>query len=137
VKININQISPEGLTLTEDLSAAALDLETDIVKFRGPIRIKAGITRITNAISVRLGLRAAMHVICSRCLQDCEIDFKKDTAFNYQADKDRPVIDLDPDIREELLLDYPMKPLCRPDCKGLCPKCGKNLNEGGCSCGPT
>ena len=37
-------------------------------------------------------------------------------------------------LREQVLLAVPMKTVCREDCKGLCPQCGKNLNQGGCSC---
>ena len=37
-------------------------------------------------------------------------------------------------LREQVLLDLPLKVMCREDCKGLCPHCGKNLNEGECSC---
>ena len=43
-------------------------------------------------------------------------------------------IDLTETIRELLILSEPMKVLCRPDCAGLCPQCGANLNEGACSC---
>jgi uncharacterized protein len=43
-------------------------------------------------------------------------------------------IDLDKDIRDYALLAVPMKQLCSDDCKGLCLKCGKNLNEGLCDC---
>lgn len=45
-------------------------------------------------------------------------------------------IDLMGLIQEQILLQVPMKPLCRPDCKGLCGQCGANLNEGSCSCAP-
>lgn len=45
-------------------------------------------------------------------------------------------IDLMSLIQEQILLQVPMKPLCRPDCKGLCGQCGANLNEGSCSCAP-
>ncbi|HZZ86060.1 MAG TPA: DUF177 domain-containing protein [Anaeromyxobacteraceae bacterium] len=44
------------------------------------------------------------------------------------------VIDLDPLVREQLLLALPGYPVCREDCKGLCPKCGTNLNERDCGC---
>jgi uncharacterized protein len=37
-------------------------------------------------------------------------------------------------VRELALLDVPMRPLCRPDCQGLCMNCGQNLNEGDCGC---
>lgn len=44
------------------------------------------------------------------------------------------MIDLDKDIRDFAILAVPMKKLCSEDCKGLCPKCGKNLNDGPCNC---
>jgi uncharacterized protein len=43
------------------------------------------------------------------------------------------LLDLEPLIREEMLLAIPINPICRPDCKGLCPVCGENLNESQCS----
>lgn len=43
-------------------------------------------------------------------------------------------IDLDPIVREQVLLAVPMNAVCREDCKGLCPSCGQNLNEGKCGC---
>ena len=43
-------------------------------------------------------------------------------------------LDLDELIRADILLELPTKFLCSPDCKGLCPKCGRNLNEGPCGC---
>jgi len=138
VKIDVNQIPPEGLTLVEEFMPLELDLETEIIKFRGPVKIKAEISKITNAVTVYLTLSASMYASCSRCLDEFEIDFKKNNIeLNYPVNKSEPVIDLDPEIREEIILDYPIKPLCNAGCKGLCPKCGKNLNEGGCSCGIT
>jgi uncharacterized protein len=47
-----------------------------------------------------------------------------------------PVLNLAALLWEEFSLALPVKPLCRPDCKGLCPECGKNLNEGACGCSP-
>jgi uncharacterized protein len=43
-------------------------------------------------------------------------------------------IDLAPAVREQVLLQVPSSPLCREGCLGLCPRCGKNLNDGGCGC---
>ncbi len=43
-------------------------------------------------------------------------------------------VELDELLREDVLLDLPGKFLCREDCKGLCPRCGKNLNQGDCGC---
>ena len=43
-------------------------------------------------------------------------------------------IDLKEDVREAIILAFPLKPLCRPECRGLCPHCGRNLNEEKCEC---
>jgi uncharacterized protein len=137
VKIDVRRIPPEGLTLLEDFSPGELDLNTDVVSFHGPVKVRADVSVITNAVTVRLEVRAVMRLNCGRCLKDFSLDFEKDFELNYPADDTGPVIDLDPDIREEIILDYPLKPLCVQSCKGLCPKCGKNLNEGGCNCGST
>jgi uncharacterized protein len=137
MKIDINRIPVEGLTLEEKVNPWTLDLDTEIVKFSEPIKIKADISKITNAVTVQMRLSGSMCLNCSRCLSEFKIDLKKNLKLNYQANKLEPIIDLDQDIKEEIILDYPLKPLCKPDCKGLCPKCGKNLNEGGCSCAIT
>jgi len=137
VKIDVNKIPLEGLTLEEQINPSALDLDTDIVKFSRPIKIRAEVSKITNAVTVALSLSGSIHLNCSRCLGEFKIDLKKNLRSNYQVNKSEPIIDLDQDIKEEIILDYPIKPLCNPDCKGLCPKCGENLNEGGCSCAVT
>ncbi len=137
MKVDINKIPVEGLTLAEELVSSVLDLDTDLIKFRAPVRIKADISRITNAVTIHVTADALMLVTCSRCLNEFETGLKKDMDFNYPVTKSVVSIDLNPDIREEIIVDYPIKPLCSLKCKGLCPKCGKNLNEGGCSCGST
>ncbi len=120
--------------MREEALASQLDLETDIIKFHGPLSIEAEVSRITNAVTVNLALRGLGYVRCSRCLDEFEIDFRKNLRLNYPVEKSDTTLDLDPDIREEIILDYPIKPLCSPGCKGLCSRCGKNLNEGSCNC---
>lgn len=137
MKIDVNKIPMEGLTLAEELASSELDLDTDLIKFRAPVRIKADISRITNAVTVHLAVDALMRVSCSRCLNEFETGLKKNIELNYPVTKSVVAIDLNPDIREEIIVGYPISPLCSLKCKGLCPKCGKNLNEGGCSCGST
>lgn len=134
MKIEINKIPPEGQRLEEEISAPLLDLETDLVKFSSPLAIKAEVSRITNTVSVNLVLYAKIQMDCSRCLNTFEKELKKNLKLNYPVSKNELVIDLKPDIREEIILDYPLKPLCAPDCKGLCPKCGRNLNVAKCNC---
>jgi len=134
MKINVNQIPQEGLILREDTPATELDLETKLVKFHRPINIEANIQKITNAVTVDLALSAYPLMYCVRCLGEFETTFKKNIRLNYQVDNLNPLIDLNPQIREEIILDYPISPLCIPNCKGLCLECGKNLNAEKCNC---
>jgi uncharacterized protein len=134
VKIDISRVSQEKLTLKEEFSPQSLELETGIIKLNSALKATAEVSRITNAVTILLSLEAKMRTECSRCLEEIAIDFKKKTQLSYSVDSQEHVIDLDPQIREEVILDYPLKPLCKADCMGLCPKCGKNLNEGKCGC---
>lgn len=137
MKIIVNQVSAEGLYLEEKIKPSELDLETDLIRFRSDLGVKARLSRITNALTVELNIRALTCANCSRCLDEFEWEFDKDAQLNFSLDSNTAFIDLNPSIREEVILDYPIKPLCKIDCKGLCVKCGKNKNEGGCSCGST
>jgi uncharacterized protein len=137
MKINVTQIPSEGVVLQETIPYSELDLETEVVKFSGPLKVKARVTRITNALTVDLSIVGLMAMTCSRCLVEFTVDFKKDLRLSYPVNKEELYIELNQDIREEILLDYPIKPLCTPGCRGLCPLCGKNKNEGGCSCAIT
>jgi uncharacterized protein len=59
-----------------------------------------------------------------------EQDSREGESYPLKGDR----IDLGPLAREALLLELPLAPLCRDDCKGLCPSCGKDLNAGPCEC---
>ena len=59
------------------------------------------------------------------------LDQDRDSVFPILG---KGTIDLVPPLREHILLDLPLHPLCRPDCRGLCSQCGANLNETQCDC---
>lgn len=99
-------------------------------------------------------LRATLHLACSRCLEayPLPVDAAFDLRYLPQAvnagEGEREVeeddlstafyrdetIDLGDLVREQFYLALPMKPLCREDCRGLCPHCGTNLNRDACAC---
>lgn len=134
MKIEIRKIPPEGLVLHEEINPAALDLETEIIKLRRPVKAFGRAEKITNAVTVDLALDIILYANCSRCLDEFEINLGKNLKLSYPVDKTDMVIDLGPDIREEIILDYPINPLCKPSCRGLCPKCGEKLGSPGCKC---
>jgi uncharacterized protein len=105
-------------------------------------------------VEVRGSLHTGLRLTCDRCLND--YDFPVDTSFclvleaSEEADwsvkeldgaaeldvvqVDEPAADLEDILRQQALLSLPVKQLCSPDCRGLCPGCGADLNSGGCAC---
>ena len=55
----------------------------------------------------------------------------------FALGEDATLVDVTPAVREELFLAAPRYVLCREDCRGLCPRCGQDLNAGPCGCSPT
>lgn len=85
---------------------------------------------------------------CRRCMAPVESAVSGEAHFLYadadDENADEPdvfpvgasgtIVDLRPALREQWLLEAPALPLCRPDCRGLCPTCGADLNAGPCGC---
>lgn len=101
------------------------------------------ITRTPQGILLQADFHATTELECVRCLTDFQqslnFTFTELYAFSqrYITDSgllmpETGIIDLTPILREYILLEIPISPLCRLDCKGLCPICGNNLNESTC-----
>jgi len=126
-----------------------LGFAKDEIEFLKPIEVYAEITKMGFDVYIDLTISTAVMIECGRCLGK----FQNDLSARYRmlfvpaqegvqgrtADDGvylyrESTIDLAEHIRDAVRLAMPMKPLCRPDCRGLCQHCGKNLNEGECSC---
>jgi len=98
------------------------------------------IGRATGGDLFRLGLRARMHGPCMRCLEDAVVEISVDAQEYHAADpsagdelRSEYVVDdqllVSAWARDAIALQLPEQILCRPDCAGLCPECGRNLNR--------
>jgi uncharacterized protein len=149
--MNINDIPPEGLTLELAHKLDLFDKGIASTAFTAVLNFKplgAGLLHVAGRIQAEPLLE------CSRCLKafpyriDAEVSIELvpastvesaaehelarselDTEF-YQGEEIEPVAI----IKEQLLIAVPMVPLHDVNCKGLCPVCGKDLNEAGCGC---
>ena len=103
----------------------------------------ATIGRTPQGLIVQGNFDGTTSLTCVRCLAEFTHTLKWELTELYAFGKksvtdsglllpDDAQIDLQPLLREYALLEIPMKPICRPDCKGLCPVCGENLNETDC-----
>lgn len=101
------------------------------------------VTRTGQGLLFQTQMAATTQVACTRCLEHFDLrlesQFDELFAFSANAVEDTDLIlpesgrvDFAPLLREYLLLEVPIQPVCRPDCKGLCPVCGGNLNQTVC-----
>jgi uncharacterized protein len=135
MKIHIDRIPGEGMELTEQIDPRkiSLDLETQGILLTAPVMVKAEFKKVNMEVFVDIDLETSLEYTCARCLAKFQGPFNKKFNIIYDVNPG-DVLEIDDDIRQEMILDYPMKVLCRPDCKGLCPNCGQNLNVAKCEC---
>lgn len=134
MKINIARIPPDGMQVYEELDPVCADLNRDDIRFISSLKVDVKLRKTVNVLSADVEVKSMVLSSCSRCLKEEEKDFSKTFNLNYEIKKGDNFIDLSPEIREEIILGYPVKILCKDDCRGLCPKCGKDLNLGKCDC---
>jgi len=113
--------------------------DLDVTNFSGQVHV----SRTPQGLLFEGKFKAVVATECVRCLepfnQPLETEFNEVYAYKYHSFTESGLyvpedgnIDLSPIVREYLMLENPMKPLCRPDCQGLCVVCGENLNTGTC-----
>ncbi|MEA2716706.1 MAG: hypothetical protein QOI99_1023 [Actinomycetota bacterium] len=97
---------------------------------------------VTDGLLASGHISAPWHADCQRCLgpADGRIEFEFRELFEREARDGESYrlghdsIDMEPLVREQVILELPLVPLCRADCAGLCPTCGADLNLGPCGC---
>jgi uncharacterized metal-binding protein YceD (DUF177 family) len=157
--LDISEIPPEGVDVDEALDAAGVHLlgEEDFVLRPGGA-LRCHVEKVDgDTVHVRGRLEAPLGLECGRCLEayplvlsqeldlfylphrpgqeeeeedEVELDDHEMVVAYYEGDR----LDLGEVVREQFFLSVPLKPLCRDDCRGRCPSCGKNRNAESCGC---
>jgi uncharacterized protein len=162
VFLDIKDLALRPLDFKEVFQPGVIDLGID-ARQRSPLRASGraevveehhGKHEVIQDIRLRGHLETELDLQCARCLEPVKQDVKRDFELLYRpvgidAGRDElSVTDAEAEIgyyqgggllledvlREQVLLALPLKITCRADCKGLCPQCGKNLNQEQCSC---
>lgn len=113
--------------------------------FVSPVRIQGEIRNRAGIVSMRAEAAFTYRAPCDRCAADTARDMLiplEHVLVTHLDEEDTGEfiivegmqLDLAALVWEDILLALPTKFLCRADCKGLCPACGKNLNDGSCGC---
>ena len=144
---------PQGHT-DLDLSESPKDLDLgDWIQGPGPVRLFGDVEHRGDQITIRGTVSVRGPEICGRCTREfeqqietevliyAELRGREDPADEAALEAEGSIhyhdgIDLvlDDPVREAVILEVPTAPLCRPDCPGLCSRCGKDLGRGPCDC---
>jgi len=140
---------PEGVHEFEfDSPAAGLGLDGGFKE----IHVDLTVEKLEREIQLRGRIDTSFEGVCDRCLKQIVTPLSPAFALHYvftEADAGRfdpaetqilapgtASVDIADDVRQVVQLTVPLKILCKDTCKGLCPQCGKDLNEGPCDCRP-
>lgn len=160
MKIRLDQLHSEPFLWQEQIAVPVEELDRPELVALSEIDCQGRVQRLESGqgpesflLTARLDYRQTLN--CDRCLAPIEqpvvadLDLMIETApvSRHQAEEvelgeddlgvlhvEGDVLDTEPLIAEQVQLNIPMKPLCRPDCQGLCARCGAELNQGPCGC---
>ena len=133
----------ESRTFSFIVTPESLQTGDEYRYFHGEIRVDGTVMNTGSSLRVAGTIRTRRGFVCDRCLAEGERDITLDFSEDYtkspgETDEaalyDGDTIVLDDLVRDTLLVAEPLRELCKSDCKGLCPVCGQNLNEGSCDC---
>jgi uncharacterized protein len=141
--INVSQLlrEPSGSVRTYDV-AEQVTLDDAAPAIRGSVKL----FRTSDGLWVTATLESSLPCTCSLCLEEYTqpielvIDEETQSAGALKEEEgerlriDDDILNLTEAVRQYLEIAPPMKPLCSPGCKGICPGCGANLNDGACGC---
>jgi DUF177 domain-containing protein len=153
VIIRAADLDPEGLVLDLPLELDPLRSEADEAIRVDALVVSGRVMPVRGGLSFRGRLICKVEVPCARCLvpyaMDLDRPFDLRYTFAHPSGKELQIPDEDLDCAfleeggildlrqvaaEQIYLELPMKPLCRPSCRGLCAHCGADLNKGACLC---
>ena len=153
--VDLLSLTDEPLPFDFKISPGDIGLDTEGVRVVGDIDVIGELSKSAAKTDVKGSIKAPLEIDCTRCLaplkRELDVVFQADFVgkelFPDSKETHLETADLDTDVvegneldlsqlaREQILLNLPEQVLCREDCKGICPQCGKDLNEGECTCG--
>lgn len=149
MKLHLPTYSAGIHEIKEEIAPADLELSSD--EFRHVIQASVRLDRHDPYFDLRISLKTTANAECDRCLEPIEVSIVTESPLLYVighapagdvVDDDNfeyikpgtTDLDLSADIRDFIILAHSGRHLCRETCRGLCPNCGSNLNEGPCAC---
>ena len=133
--IDVARLDPEGEDYEGVLDDAVLEMDGELLRPFAGIRYELFVQQFGTELLVRGTLAQDFEAVCARCGVDFDFTTTVDDfTTSVEIDEKTEFVDLTDELRQSIILSLPSYPLCRQDCQGVCATCGKNLNEGPCTC---
>jgi uncharacterized protein len=147
MKVNIQSIEDDVVEYNAELDNSFIDHEIK-KNYENPIKTHVVLDKFGKDYRIDIEIETMAKYTCDRCLAEFTNHFEaRQRQLFHVGDKEiadnedimllpesATEIDLSPYIMEMVLLNHPVKMICKEDCKGLCPNCGANLNIEECTC---
>jgi uncharacterized protein len=137
MRIDIARLDEDGEEFVGADPADILEWGPDDDLFRpiAPVSYELSAERLGDELLVRGHVSTRFGGVCTRCGGPLDIEVRDDAfCVSVPVPDDTQEVDLTPELRESILLALPSHPVCRAECGGLCPRCGRRLAEGACAC---
>ena len=133
--VDVSVIAPEGEVLCGSDPCEVLQIDEEDVRCEVPVSYDLKVSIVSGRLIADGRLWTEVKFRCSRCAEFFRLDVK-DSAFKCVVDilANVQTVDLTEEMREAIILAFPIYGVCRNGCKGLCASCGMNLNSGECDC---
>lgn len=133
--IDVARLDPEGEDYEGVLDDAVLEMDGELLRPFAGIRYELFVQQFGTELLVRGTLAQDFEAVCARCGADFDFTTTVDDfTTSVEIDEKTEFVDLTDELRQSIILSLPSYPVCRQDCQGVCATCGKNLNEGPCTC---
>ncbi len=138
LKINIKQLTNEGMdfsgkVFSESIGLKISESEVDIT-FGKNVKYALHVSSVSGGILVAGKISLKVESECGRCLEKYVFSLIMAEVCHFYENVSGDYLDITDDIREDILINLPSKYICSDDCGGLCPSCGKNMNQEKCDC---
>ena len=154
MKLDLTRYRQPETHVSKTFQPAEFGGESEAYRVAEPVELEFDLHKDKDRFRLEGKVRTVLELSCSRCLEpfrlpvDAAVNLRYLPASDQSSDDEQEVAEEDVDIsfyqddqidltgllREQFYLALPMKPLCRDDCRGLCPQCGVNRNTGTCDC---
>jgi uncharacterized protein len=154
LSLNLAKVREAHERLERVYAPEQLGVPDDTFRVAAPVALAFDIYKDKDQFRLAGSVQTTLELPCSRCLEpftwpvDSSFDLRYQPHARNTGEGEREIeeddlttafyenetIDLGQLMREQFYLALPMKPLCRDECKGLCPTCGTNWNKGACDC---